>query len=193
LSAFERLCLLLLFFVHLCKFLSVPVSLCQYLLIFVNLYLFGLLVFVFHCWPWSASTHLSGQVKKVFCLTRFFIFLLTLEVSKVQCKRLNFVAKYQNIHDVRNSVNQAEFRTPCNLYIKIYLGPKNILKSFRCLVQYLSRIAVSSVADPGCLSRIPDPGFFPFRIPDLGSRIPDPKKHGEVKKFFYFICFLTFL
>ncbi len=40
---------------------------------------------------------------------------------------------------------------------------------------------------------IADPGFFPSRIPDLGSRIPDPKKHGEVKKFFYFICFLTFL
>jgi hypothetical protein len=31
------------------------------------------------------------------------------------------------------------------------------------------------------------------RIPDLGSRIPDPKKHGEVTNFFYFICFLTFL
>jgi hypothetical protein len=33
-----------------------------------------------------------------------------------------------------------------------------------------------SVADPGCL-----------------SRIPDPKKHGELKKNFYFICFLSFL
>jgi hypothetical protein len=31
------------------------------------------------------------------------------------------------------------------------------------------------VADPGCLSRIPDPDFYPSRIPDLGSRIPDPK------------------
>ncbi len=38
-----------------------------------------------------------------------------------------------------------------------------------------------SVADPGCLSRIPDPGsdFFPSRIPDPGSQIrtvsiPDP-------------------
>jgi hypothetical protein len=30
-----------------------------------------------------------------------------------------------------------------------------------------------SVADPGCLSRIPDPDFYPSRIPDLGSRIPD--------------------
>jgi hypothetical protein len=31
---------------------------------------------------------------------------------------------------------------------------------------------------------IPDPGSGFFPIPDLGSRIPDPKKHGEVKKFF---------
>ncbi len=34
---------------------------------------------------------------------------------------------------------------------------------------------MSSVADLGCLSRIPDPDFYPSRIPDLGSRIPDPK------------------
>jgi hypothetical protein len=31
------------------------------------------------------------------------------------------------------------------------------------------------VADPGCLFRIPDPDFYPFWIPDLGSQIPDPK------------------
>jgi hypothetical protein len=36
-------------------------------------------------------------------------------------------------------------------------------------------VSRSSVADPGCLSRIPDPDFYPSRIPDLGSRIPDPK------------------
>jgi hypothetical protein len=32
---------------------------------------------------------------------------------------------------------------------------------------------------------IPDPDFYPFRIPDLGSRIPDPKtattERGEKK------------
>jgi hypothetical protein len=43
----------------------------------------------------------------------------------------------------------------------------------------------SSVVDPGCLSRILDPDFYPFRIPDLGSRIPDPKtatkERGEKK------------
>jgi hypothetical protein len=43
---------------------------------------------------------------------------------------------------------------------------------------------INSVAIPGCLSRVPDPNFFPsriqsFSIPDLGSkffpfRIPDP-------------------
>jgi hypothetical protein len=31
----------------------------------------------------------------------------------------------------------------------------------------------SSVADPGCLSRIPDPDFYPSRILDPGSLIPD--------------------
>jgi hypothetical protein len=43
----------------------------------------------------------------------------------------------------------------------------------------------SSVEDPRCLSRIPDPDFYPSRIPDLGSRIPDPrtatKERGEKK------------
>jgi hypothetical protein len=41
---------------------------------------------------------------------------------------------------------------------------------------------ISSLADPGCLSQIMDPGseFFPFRIPDPGSKffsswIPDPE------------------
>jgi hypothetical protein len=31
------------------------------------------------------------------------------------------------------------------------------------------------VVDQGCLSPIPDPDFYPSRIPDFGSRIPDPK------------------
>jgi hypothetical protein len=45
------------------------------------------------------------------------------------------------------------------------------------LMEYLQ----GSVADPGCLSRIPDPDFYPFRIPDLGSRIPDPKTATKEK------------
>jgi hypothetical protein len=44
-----------------------------------------------------------------------------------------------------------------------------------------------SVADPGCLSRIRDPDFYPSRILDPGSLIPDPKtatKDRGEKKFF---------
>jgi len=41
---------------------------------------------------------------------------------------------------------------------------------------------LSSVADPGCLSRIPDPDFYPSRIPDLGSRIQKQQQKRGVKK-----------
>jgi hypothetical protein len=53
-----------------------------------------------------------------------------------------------------------------------------------------------SVADPGCLSQIPDPDFYPSRsrIPDPGSRIPDlktaTKERGE-KKFVYHTFFVV--
>ncbi len=41
-----------------------------------------------------------------------------------------------------------------------------------------------SVADPGCLSRIPDPDFYPSQIPDLGSRIQKQQQKRGVKKIF---------
>jgi hypothetical protein len=40
----------------------------------------------------------------------------------------------------------------------------------------------SSVADPGCLSWIPDPNFYPSRILDLGSRIQKQQQKRGVKK-----------
>jgi hypothetical protein len=45
---------------------------------------------------------------------------------------------------------------------------------------------IASVADPGCLSWIPDPDFYPFWIPDLGSQISDLKtatKERDEKNF----------
>jgi hypothetical protein len=57
----------------------------------------------------------------------------------------------------------------------------------------IAGIAADNVADPGCSSRIPDPDFYPSRIPDLGSRIPDPKTatkdRGE--KFFFVKLFFV--
>jgi hypothetical protein len=42
-----------------------------------------------------------------------------------------------------------------------------------CLLSVVTNYnIVLSVADPGCLSWIPDPDFFPSRILDPGSRIP---------------------
>jgi hypothetical protein len=35
-----------------------------------------------------------------------------------------------------------------------------------------------SIADPGCLSRILDPNFFPFRIPDPGKKKAVGKSSG---------------
>ncbi len=39
-----------------------------------------------------------------------------------------------------------------------------------------------SVADPGCLSRIPDPGSWFLPIPDPGYRIPDPGSKNSNKR-----------
>ena len=43
-------------------------------------------------------------------------------------------------------------------------------------------ISNASVADPGCLSQIPDPDFYPSRILDPGSRIQKQQQKREVKK-----------
>jgi hypothetical protein len=56
----------------------------------------------------------------------------------------------------------------------------------------ISRVQIErpnySVADPGCLPRIPDPDFYPSRIPDLGPRIQKQQQKRGVKK----ICSHTF-
>jgi hypothetical protein len=40
-------------------------------------------------------------------------------------------------------------------------------------------VFTSSVADPGCLSRIPDPDFYPSRIPDPGSKNSNKRKRRK--------------
>ncbi len=53
---------------------------------------------------------------------------------------------------------------------KYCTNDNNPIKNLRLKINY--KIFFSD-ADPGCLSRIPDPDFYPSRIPDPGSRIPD--------------------
>jgi hypothetical protein len=51
--------------------------------------------------------------------------------------------------------------------------------SFYHRAKIVRSIRQSSVADPGCLSRIPDPDFYPSRISDPGSKNSNKR---EVKK-----------
>ncbi len=67
-----------------------------------------------------------------------------------------------------------------DVWLCIFLSglKNNVFCAFRAKLCWTT----SSVADAGCLSRIPDPDFYPSRIsdprpriPDPGTRIPDPK------------------
>jgi hypothetical protein len=49
-----------------------------------------------------------------------------------------------------------------------------------------------SVADPGCLSRIPYPDFYPFRIPDSGSKNSNKREWWKKICCHTFLCILTF-
>jgi hypothetical protein len=76
-------------------------------------------------------------------------------------------------------------RTTSVLGVCIELLFMNIYSCLKRLRSFVVRTVDNSVADPGCLSRIPDPDFYPSRIPDPGSWIPDPKtatkERGEKK------------
>jgi hypothetical protein len=50
--------------------------------------------------------------------------------------------------------------------------------SNKLLKTYFLPISITSVADPGCLSRIPDPDFYPSRIPDPKTAT---KERGDKK------------
>ncbi len=49
-------------------------------------------------------------------------------------------------------------------------------------------IALSSVADQGCLSRIPDPDFSPSRIPDPGSQNSNKRERWKKISCHTFLC-----
>ncbi len=46
----------------------------------------------------------------------------------------------------------------------------------------------SSVADPGCLSRIPDPDFYPSRIPNPGSKNSNKIEGWKKNLLSYLFC-----
>ncbi len=70
--------------------------------------------------------------------------------------------------------------------------PRNRRKIPNSHANWLVVSSSCSVADPGCLSRTPDPDFYPSRIPDLGSRIQkQPQKRGVKKNLLSYLFFVT--
>ncbi len=61
------------------------------------------------------------------------------------------------------------------------------MQAYNGRAELISISVATSVADPGCLSRIPDPDFYPFRIPDPKTA---SKERGE-KKLFVIPFFVT--
>ena len=55
---------------------------------------------------------------------------------------------------------------------------ENLLDDAKALKSRQVPIVVVNVSDPGCLSRIPDPDFYPSRIPDPKTAT---KERGEKK------------
>ncbi len=79
-------------------------------------------------------------------------------------------------------------------YSTLYTGTPQVsseqLTHKKCAKMYFCKhwqhlLAVLRIRDVYPESRIPDPDFYPSRIPDLGSRIPNPKtatkERGEKK------------
>ncbi len=66
------------------------------------------------------------------------------------------------------------------------MGPQNkLVQKQNMFTHFFNKLLImNSVADPGCLSRIPDPDFYPSRILDLGSRIQKQQQKRGVKKIF---------
>ncbi len=67
-------------------------------------------------------------------------------------------------------------------FVGIALNPGTLIQNRegigdQCKVVF-AKFVTDSVADPGCLSRIPDPDFYPSRIPDPKTAI----KEREVEK-----------
>jgi hypothetical protein len=59
------------------------------------------------------------------------------------------------------------------------------VKNIQTFYAAMNASVKTSVADPGCLSRIPDPDFYPSQIPDLKTAANEwGEKKFVVKPFF---------
>jgi hypothetical protein len=74
--------------------------------------------------------------------------------------------------------------SPLQILLAIVKYPHGDFIDFPQVIQVLSCVALKRRLMQCCGSGIfiPDPDFYPFRIPDLGSRILDPGSKNSNKK-----------
>jgi hypothetical protein len=65
------------------------------------------------------------------------------------------------------------FRSGIRIFLTLDLGLEKFGSGIREKHPGSATTVKSSVADPGCLSRIPDPDFYPSRIPDPKTAMKD--------------------
>jgi hypothetical protein len=85
-------------------------------------------------------------------------------------------------------------RLPClgSFVLVFYVGTVCLLFGFPFNIDRPLTLVIltNSVADPGCLSRIPDPDFYPSRIPDPKTATEEGgEKKFVIKLFFVFTNF----
>jgi hypothetical protein len=85
--------------------------------------------------------------------------------------------------------NEVELRAdPVSQLSRTLLGLTESLHPPHLHLKFIHTVIKSSVADPGCLSQIADPDFYPSRIPGLGPQIQKQQQKRRGKIF----CCLTF-
>ncbi len=103
----------------------------------------------------------------------------------------------KGLQHLRNSAISFRSSTSATIHVEYHLTLEHFLgKCLKGLCHEMNdflKVLKISVADPGCLSQIPDLDFYPSRIPDPRSRIPDPKpatkERGEKKMYCHtFLC-----
>ena len=117
--------------------------------------------------------------------------------SNVERQRLVLVKGQSHEESTHCFSEEEEEKVPAPVGLPTTRGPPIFENTFKVRYHYycklLGTLALQklSVADPGCLSRIPYPDFYPSRISDPGFRIQKQQQKRGVKKICCHIFFCS--
>ncbi len=104
-------------------------------------------------------------------------------INFINAQRWMLCKKWDQITVAHSTVLWIRIQFACDLIQRELKRPTEKKKNdISKILTWKSFSVGHSVADPGCLSCIPDPDFYPSRIPDLGFRIQKQQQKRGVKK-----------